>query len=162
MTRTAYVKFRDNAFWVYDVPGSIFLWFLIQSAENFLAANPNAWLEEMISKWRVSAVITEMACYANDEWSAEQIEIVVQLCRDTTAVIREHGDFSARDVESWPVLDDQRIFVRGHDPIPSEPVALLAEAFTLLLRSELPEPPEKHFWFYTLDDEADTIKMNAT
>ena len=162
MTRTAYVGYRDNAFWAYDVPGSIFLWFLIQSAEKYLAQYKGHWLSEVIPKWRVSAVITEMAYYADDEWTAEQVDLILQLCDDAISTIRQHGDFAASDVEAWPVLDDQRIFTRGHDPIPTEPIARLGDAFTLLLRGQLPKPPTQHLWFYTLDGNTDTIKMNAT
>ena len=160
MTRTAHVSYRDNAFWAYDVPGSIFLWFLIQSAEDFLAGDDGHWLAEMIPRWRVSAVITEMAYYADDDWTPEQVDLVLQLCDNAISAIRQHGDFAATDVESWPVLDDQRIFTRGHDPIAAEPVARLGDAFAQLLRGQLPKPPDYHLWFYTLDDNTDKIKKN--
>lgn len=162
MTSTAHVGFRGNAFWAYDVAGSIFLWFLIQSAEKIPAGDDGHVLAEMIPKWRISAVVTELAHYADDEWTSEQIDLVLQLCDDAISAIRKHGDFAASDVESWPVLDDQRIFTRGHDPIPSEPIARLGEAFVLLLQGQLLLPPNQHLWFYTLDDEVDTIKMKST
>ena len=159
MTATALVNFRENAFWAYDVPGSIFLWHLIQSAEELVANEPKPWLSEMIRKWRVAAAITEMACYTDDEWTTHQIDLIVKLSRQAIMAIRQHGDFSASDVETWPLIDNERLSARGHDPIPSEPVARLGEAYILLLLAELPEPPESHLWFYTLEEDIDTIKM---
>jgi hypothetical protein len=161
MTSTAFVQYRENGFWAYDVAGSVFLWFLIQSAEEHLATTTSPWLQEMIQNWRVAAVVTEMAHYADDEWTPAQVELIVQLCRTTTGAIRQHVEFSGDDVQAWPVLDDQRIFVRGHDPIPAEPVARLGDAFASLLQGQLDDPPEQHLWFYTLDMDASTIKMNA-
>jgi hypothetical protein len=100
-----------------------------------------------------------MAYYADDDWTPEQVDLVLQLCDDAICTIRKHGDFSATDVESWPVLEDQRIFARGHDPIRAEPVARLGEAYIKLLRGQLPNPPDQHLWFYTLDDNAEVIRM---
>ena len=127
MTATALVNFRENAFWAYDVPGSIFLWHLIQSAEELIANEPKPWLSKMIRKWRIAAAITEMACYTDDEWTTHQIDLIVKLSRQAIMAIRQHGDFSASDVETWPLIDNERLSARGHDPIPSEPVARLRQ-----------------------------------
>lgn len=162
MTKTSYVRYRDNGFWAYDVAGSVFLWFLIDAANKQLSSHGEQWLKDMVHHWRVAAVITEMANYTDSDWTASQLDLVIQLSRHAVDAIRSHGDFAAADVQSWQVLDEQRIFARGHDPIPAEPVARLGEAFIQLLQGQLPVPPDQHWWFYTLEAETDTIQMQST
>ena len=162
MTRTAHVNFRDDGFWAYDVAGSVFLWFLIDAANKRLSSHDEPWLREMVQHWRVAAFITEMAHYTDDNWTTSQVDLVIQLSRHAIDAIRSHGDFAASDVQSWPVLDENRIFARGHDPIPAEPVARLGDAFIQLLQGQLPAPPDQHWWFYTLELETDTIKMRSS
>lgn len=161
MPRSLYINFRHNGFWVYDVPSSVFLKFLIDAASDRLASGTDEWLSDAVQHWRVSAVIPDLSHYVDDEWSQSQIDTVLELCRSATNAIRSGGDIPAREIESWPILDDQRIFTRGHDPVPCEPVARLGEAFIALLQNTLPEPPERHWWFFTLDENVHTIPMRA-
>lgn len=159
MTRTAFVSFRDDGFWAYDVAGSIFLWHLIDSAGQRLQSNPEPWLQNMVQHWRVAALVTELAHYADDDWSPSQVDTVIELSRNATDTIRRHGDFAADDVQSWPVLDDHRISTRGHDPIPAESVARLGDPFVTLLQGKLPPPPHNELWLYSLDDHVNTIEV---
>lgn len=161
MSRSKYINFRDNGFWVYDVTSSVFLKYLIDAANERLASDADLWLREVIQQWRVSAAISDLSHYTDDQWSQSQIDTVIEICRIATASIRSRGDIPAAEVESWPILDDQRIFARGHDPIPCEPVGRLGDAFVALLQNTLPAPPERHWWFFTLGDKVDTIAMRA-
>ncbi len=161
MSRSLYINFRDNGFWAYDVPSSVFLKFLIDAATERLASGTDLWLSNAIQNWRVSAAISDLSHYADDDWSQSQIDTVIGLCQTAVNAIRSGGDFPAREIESWQILDDQRIFTRGHDIVPCEPVARLGEAFIELLNNTLPEPPERHWWFFTLDENPDTIAMRV-
>ena len=60
MSRSLYVKFRDDGYWVYDVPSSVFLKFLIDAANAHLKPEADQWLGNAIHYWRVSAVIPDM------------------------------------------------------------------------------------------------------
>ena len=162
MTRTAFVKHGGNGFWVYDVAGSVFLWFLIKVANKQLELHDEPWLRDSIQRWRVSAVVTELAHYADNDWTTSQVDTVIQLSQHAIEAIRLHGDFAASDAQSWPVLDDKRIFARGHDPIPAEPVARLGEAYVQLLQGELPPQLDQHAWFFSLEPEIDTLKMRSS
>ena len=161
MSRSLYINFRDNGFWAYDVPSSVFLKYLIDAANDRLALCADQWLSDSIQHWRVSAVISDLSHYTDDEWSQSQIDTVIEMCRTATDVLRSRAEIPAAEIESWPILDDQRIFARGHDPVPCEPVARLGDAFIALLQNKLPTPPERHWWFFTLDDNVDTIAMRA-
>ncbi|MCU0719849.1 MAG: hypothetical protein MUC83_09105 [Pirellula sp.] len=159
MSRSLYIHFRDNGFWAYDVPSSVFLKFLIDAASERLTLGTDPWLSNAIQHWRLSAVISELSRYADDEWSQSQIHTVCELCRAAVEVIRSAGDIPAGEIESWPILDEHRISTRGHDFIPCEPVARLGDAFIALLNGTLPEPPARHRWFFTLNDRPDTIAI---
>jgi len=161
MSRSLYINFRDDGFWAYDVPSSVFLKFLVDAANDRMAAGTEQWLSNAVCNWRVTAAISELSHYADDEWSQSQIDIVVELCRTTINAIRRGGDIPAYEIESWPILDEHRICTRGHDSVPCEPVARLGEAFVALLQNRLPKLPERHWWFFTLDENPDTIAMRT-
>ncbi|MFO0976695.1 MAG: hypothetical protein U0996_09880 [Planctomycetaceae bacterium] len=76
MSRSLY-RFQDNGFWAYDVPSSVFLKFLIDATER-LASGANMALDA-IQSWRVSAVISDLSHYADDDWSQSQIDVVIGL-----------------------------------------------------------------------------------
>ncbi|MGI9457501.1 MAG: hypothetical protein ACR2NU_13135 [Aeoliella sp.] len=161
MSRTVYVNFRDNGFWAYDVASSVFLKFLIDAAVERSASTADAWLGEAIERWRANAVVPNMGFYLDDDWSQSQIDTVIELCRVSADVLRKGGDIAAIDIASWPILEDFRIFPRGHDPVPVEPVARFGDAVVALVQGNLPEPPDRHWWFFTLDEDVDTIKMRS-
>lgn len=158
MTRTAFVSFRDEGFWVYDVAGAVFLWHLIQEAEHRQVSEP--WLEASIAGWRTAAVITELPRYADDKWKDSQVDVVVDLSRQAIDAILSHGDFAATEIESWPIRvndENRHVFPRGRELIPAIPVANLGEAFVQLLLGNLPKPPHQTKWFFTLELEPATI-----
>ena len=161
MSQTLYVSFRDNGFWAYDVASSVFLEFLIDAATQLADGDSNHWLTEAIQHWRVNAVISDSGFHLDDDWSESQIDTVIDLCCKAVAAIRDYGDIPASEAQSWPILDDRRMFVRGHDPVPCEPVARLGDAIIALLQNTLPEPPDRHWRFFTLADDIDTIAMRA-
>lgn len=161
MSRSHFITFRNCGFWAYDIPTSVFLKFLIDAASARVVSKPSQWLVDAIQNWRVTAVIPDLSHYAEDDWSQSQIESVMELCRSAVSSIRSHGDILAQEIELWPILDDYRIFTRRHDPVPSEPVARLGEAFIALLNSSLSKPPDGHYWFFTLDEVPDVIAMKA-
>lgn len=161
MSQTLYVGFRDNGFWAYDVVSSVFLKFLIDAASGFADGDPNRWLAEATQHWRVNAITSDFGLYLDDDWSGSEVDTVIDLCGKAIAAIREYGDIPSAEAQSWAILDDQRIFVRGHDPVPCEPVARFGGAVTALLQNTLPEPPDRHWWFFTLANDAETIAIRA-
>jgi len=161
MSRTHYVDFRGTGLWAYDVASSVFLKFLIDAADVRTAADSDHWLDESIQHWRVGAVVTDYGLHLDDDWSQSQTDTVIVLCRAAAAAILKRGDMPAAEIESWPMLDGRCIFTRGHDPMPAAPVARFGDAVATLLEDKLPKPPDRHCWFYTLDDNVQTIPMRA-
>ena len=159
MSQTLSVHFRDTSFWAYDVVSSVFLKFLIDAANGQITGDSDHWLAEPIEQWRVNAVISDFGFFLDDSWSQSQIDVVIDLCRKAAGAIRSRESIPAMEIESWPMVDDQRIFTRGHDPVLSEPVAQFGEAVIALLENTLPKPPEDHWWLFTLDKNVNTIKM---
>lgn len=146
---------------VYDVIGGVFLYHLIQEAELIQLESSKPWVEEAINNWRIAAIITELAAYANDEWSEKQLIVVLSLASKAIETVRNHGDFSQELVSSWHIKDDHKIFHRGLEPIPCEAVARFGEAFSGLLNDVLPEPPSGKWWFFGSKDTVETIEMGV-
>lgn len=161
MSKTLSVNFRGRNFWAYEVASSVFLKFLIDAAVSRPTLNSENWLAESIQHWRVNAVFSDFGLYLNDDWSPEQVDIVIELCRNAMAMIRTHREISGLEIESWQILDDQCIFLRGHDVIPCEPVARLGDAIIALLNGTLPQLPAHHWWFYSLDENAAVMRGTA-
>lgn len=158
MTRSHFINFRDLGFWAYDVPSSVFLKFLIDVAVFHLQSHQSQWLADVVQNWRVTAAIPDLSHFAEDDWSQSQIETIIELNRSAVNIIRTHGDISAQEIESWSILENLRIFTRGHNPVPCEPVARLGEAFIALLNNTLPKPPDGYWWYFTLDVNPDLIE----
>jgi hypothetical protein len=161
MSQTTYINFRGNGFWAYDVVSSVFLRFMINAAIERTAANTDEWLNDTLENWRVNAVTPDLGFYLDDDWPHTKIATVVELCQRAAETIRIGGDISASDVESWPILDELRIFPRGYDPVPAEPVARFGDAVVALLENTLPKPPGRHAWFFTLGENVGTIALHA-
>lgn len=161
MSRTLYVNFRDNGFWAYDVPSSIYLKFLIDAAVEFSNHRSQVWLTEAIQHWRVNALMSEFGLHLDDHWDELAVKDVIELCATASQAVRNHGNVSHSDVLDWDILDGQSIFLRGHDPVPYEPIARIGDAIVALLTNALPIPPVGHWWFFALADEIETIEMKS-
>lgn len=161
MSKHSGVRFQETSFWVYDVVGGVFLWHIINVAEQYLLNAHIPWLEERIKAWRVTAVINDLADFADDDWDNEQIRLITKLGNCAISNIRQHGDFTDEEISSWAVLDDLRIFPRGYEIIPVKFIINFGEAFLDMLNGELPEAPKGYWWFYGVGDEysPSTIKM---
>ena len=158
MSKTHYVEFRGNGFWVFDVASSVFLKFLIDAATE-TSGTVAPWLVGVVQEWRINAVVSDVGFYLDSTWSQSQLNTVVTLCRLSAERIRARGDISAKEVESWPILEDGHICTRGIDPIPCEPVARIGDAIVSLIENTLPQPPAHHEWCYTLDEDLRTIPV---
>jgi hypothetical protein len=53
-----------------------------------------------------------------------------------------------REIVSWHLLDDVRIFPRGETEVRTTRVAELARAVIALVSGELPDAPNGETWFY--------------
>lgn len=159
MTKTMSVRFRGKSFWVYDVVGGIFLWHLVDAAQQHQCTKVIPWLNDCIERWQVAAAITELSFFADDAWTEEQLDLIVQLSHNAIAAIRSHGSFTHNEISALKLTDDLEVHPRGHEAIASEPIALFGEAFVSLLIGRLPTPPERQWWFYSLGESPGTIKM---
>ena len=161
MSKTLYVHCEGRGFWAFDVASSVLLKFLIDAAQEPAMTEEGEWLQAVVEHWRVNAVIPDLGVYLDDNWTSSQVATVIKLLRSAAQSLRMQTSLPAGEIESWPFDDDQCLFTRGIDPVPCEPIACLAEAIIALLEDTLPAPPRGHAWFYTLDDEVQTIQMRG-
>ena len=161
MSKTLYVHYEGRGFWAFDVASSVLLKFLMDAAQEPAMTEHGEWLPSAIEHWRVQAVIPDLGFYLDNLWTSSQVATVIELLRSAAQSLRLQASLSADEIESWPVREEQRLFTRGIDPVPCEPIACLAEAIIALVEDTLPAPPRGYAWFYTLDDEVQTIRMRG-
>lgn len=157
MSKASHVEFRGYGFWAYDVVYAVFLKYLIDAANEETSSNAEGWLQEAVSHWRINAAVSDLGVYLNDDWTQEQVDIVIDLCRKAVKAIRSRGDIPVYEIASVPICNDLYIDTRGHDPVPFEPVARFGDAMVGLLQERVPQPPSRHWWFFTLGDDVATI-----
>jgi hypothetical protein len=136
---------------------STYLGFLI-SAANELATDRQDWLDVAIRGWEVNMEISDYGLYLNEDWSDSQVGAVCELCRCANQKIRAANTDRQSEIALWPILPQRR----GHEFIPSEPLARFGEAMIALLEGNLAEPPTGHIWFYTLEDHVELLKRAVT
>lgn len=159
MSKTLFVEFRDAGFWAYDVVASAHIKFLVDMACEFPNGDPDSWLTDVIQKWRFNAAVSDFGFFLDSDWNDSQIATVVRLCEKANGTINAMGDIPAHVIDSEPILDDLHIFLRNIDPVPHKPVVRFGDGVIKLLTNSLPEPPEKHWWYYNLADELGTMEM---
>lgn len=141
------------------MPSSVYLKFLIDAAVQVSNNRPQVWLTDSIQHWRVNALMSDFGLHLNDDWTESEVKAVIEMCGSASQAVRIHGDVSYFDVSDWDILDGQSIYLRGHDPVPYEPVARIGDAIVALLTNTLTNPPIGHLWCFTLADEIGTIEM---
>jgi hypothetical protein len=161
MTKLSAVDFRGKFFWVYDVVGGVFLWHLVDATKKHFDGKKVIWLDECVEKWQVAAAINVCAFYADDDWTEEQINLVISLSRLAVSEIRSHGDFTGEEVRSLDLAEGLEIHPRGMKVIPSEPIARFGEAIIALLLNEHPAPPAFSTWLYSVEEEPEVCEITT-
>jgi len=160
VSRTAFVSFGGDGFWVYDVAQSIFLKHLIDVAEPRANYPDAGWLREAIAWWRVVAGPGQgtYGFQIEQSWSATQRALFVELARQACDLMAKRTTWSGEEISSWPIHDDDRIFTRGAEFIATAPVIELGNAVIGLAECTLPEAPQGTWWFFGTPKGKDTIR----
>ncbi len=161
MAKMSGVCFRGRNFWVYDVVGGIFLWHLVDAAKTYNFEKRLQWLDDCIPKWQIAAAIPDLAFFADDRWTEEQVDLIIRLSQKAITKILAHGDFTDVEVLSLELIDDLKLHVRGMKTIPCVPISRFGEAFMHLLLDELPAPPHKTWWYYGMAEQPETMSMQV-
>lgn len=135
----------------------VFVKYLVDAIEASGQAQ-TPFLAEAIRSWRIAPIydfwpgsgrVMEAAAEANF------IDFTEQACAKLTT--REL--IPEKEIASWPSFGEEHLFPRGAKEVRAAPIIELGHAIIALLRGELPEPPERHWWFYGTPDRRSTIKM---
>ena len=138
MSQTLSVTYGDRGFWAYDFAVGVFLKYLIDAAQASGEAN-TPWLSEGVASWRVWAVVSDYGLTLDGRWSAEQRKTFIALAEQARATLATKDSIPAKEITSWPFVDDLRIFPRGANEVFTEPVIELGRAIVALLNGELSE-----------------------
>ena len=160
MSKTQYVEYRDRGFWAYDVALAVFLKHVIDIAELRAAAPGTEWLAKSISWWRVVAVVSDYGLEIDQNWSAAELDVFVNLADRACSSLAERDAIGAEEIVSWPILDDLRIFPRGAPEVFTAPVVELGRAIIALIDGSLPAAPSGTAWLYGAPAGRTTIGMS--
>ena len=157
MSKTLFVEFRGRGFWAYDVISGVFLKHLIDTASRGLGDGSQPWLVGAIANWRVSAVISDLGFFLDDDWSDQQIKTFTALAEKACKELSRRCEIPADEIASWPILDDLKIFPRGLPAVGTQSPIRLGQAVIQLVNGSLPEPPAGTWWFFGTEDAPRTL-----
>jgi hypothetical protein len=147
VSKTKFVDFRDDGFWAYDLGLAVFLKHLIDVGLPHRSP-ADVWLVDAISDWRRVAVIPDIGLDIDASWSAKQLETFIDLVEQACAVLAKRDGYAAEEITSWVLLEDLRIFPRGHAYVKTAPVVELGRALIALIDGSLPAAPVGKQWLY--------------
>jgi hypothetical protein len=160
MTATKGIKFEGRFFWAYDVAAGVFLKHLIDEAEaSDHAGEP--WLSEAVSEWRVQAAITEFGLTLKEQWSSAQRQTFITLAERACKKLATRQSIPAKEIASWPLVNELRIFPRSTTEVLTAPIIELGHAIVELVSGKLPRPPKGEAWFYGTPTGRSTIRMSG-
>jgi hypothetical protein len=159
LSKTMYVEFRGKGFWAYDVVAAVLLKHMIDAANQAKSQPDVEWLANVIAQWQVNAVISDFGLYLDDNWVDVQTLLIQDLVTQACTRLGERDYIFTEEIQSWNLLDDERIFTRGHDPIPTAPVIRLGNAIISILQNKLEDAPAGTWWFFGLGEKKETIDM---
>ena len=160
MTATKGIKFEGRFFWAYDVAAGVFLKYLIDEAEASEQAGEQ-WLSDAVSHWRVQAAITECGLTLEEHWSSTQRQIFIKLAEEACKKLATRESIPAKEIASWPLTDELRIFPRSATEVLTAPIIELGHAIIVLVSGKLPRPSKGEAWFYGTPTGRSTIRMNG-
>ena len=159
MSKTLYVGFRGRGFWAFDVVSGVFLKHLIDVAEVRAAGRPEPWLAEAVGQWRVNSVVSDFGLFLDDDWIAEQVEVVRQLAIEACDRLSARREISAEEMTSWPLLDGKGVFPRGLPGVTTASAVRLGRAVVGLLDGSLPAAPRGTSWFFGTEEDPETLEV---
>jgi hypothetical protein len=159
MSKTGFVEYRGQNFWIYDVAKGVFLKHLIDAATEYTKKHDASWLDEVIKSWRVSAIVGELGISLGNDASDEQRSVLKDLIHQTCFRLSSIDGFSAEELHSWKILNGEGVHSRGAPFVATQPVIELGQAILMLLDEKLPKAPDGYWWFYGLPSGRSTIKM---
>jgi hypothetical protein len=159
VAKTHYIGYRDDGFWAYDVAQGVLLKYLVDIAEARAEEPGMEWLREAAYSWRIGAVLYGL--HIEESWSVEQLAVFKHLVLEACEQLETRQKIPSAEIETWPMIDDLRIFTRGAKEVCTAPVVELGRAVVSLLEGSLPSPPASTWWCFGFPEGRTTILKRA-
>lgn len=156
MAKTHYIGYRDDGFWAYDVAQGVLLKYLVDLAAARAEKPGMSWLRDAAHSWRIGAVLYGLNI--DESWSVEQLVIFKRIVLEACEQLQTREKISSAEIETWPMIDDLRIFTRGAKEVFTAPVIELGRAVVSLLEGSLPPPPAGTWWCFGFPEGRTTIQ----
>jgi hypothetical protein len=163
MSRTLFVDWHGDGFWVFDVVSAVFLKHLIDAATSYLEEHDEPWLSHAISQWRFNAVCGDAGLFLDGSWSAERLAIFTRLAREACDTLSMRDKIPADEIQSWQMLEGERgrCFARGLPAVTTASAIRLGEAIIKLVNGNMPEPPAGTWWFFATENDGVTLRKRG-
>jgi hypothetical protein len=90
-----------------------------------------------------------------------QRQIFIKLAEAACKKLGTRESIPAKEIASWPLTDELRIFPRSATDVLTAPIIELGHAIIALVSGNLPRPSEGEAWFYGTPTGRSTIRMNG-
>ncbi len=104
MSRSTYVNYKGNGFWVRRYEVGVFLEYLINFAEEWIEQKKDnketTWIEECIELWEFNIYNSEFGVHLDEGWSDKELAIVISLIKKTYPHLKK--GFS-KEIGKWNV-----------------------------------------------------------
>lgn len=141
MSRSKYVSYGENVFWVFDVELNIFLKFLIDVGIDYLKKHNEAWLSSEIEDWQFIAIVSDIGLGFDCESPSHKIKTIIELIQIACQNLSTTEFITATEIENWNILDGKGIFSRGIKKFDTKHLIELGNAIIALLKGNLQTPP---------------------
>lgn len=161
MSGTKWVGFGNRGFWVHRVGLGIFVKYLIDAMEASGQAH-TPFLAEGIASWRI-APIYDSGFNLEESWTALQRQNFVGFAEQACARLATIESIPAEEIAGWPSFGEEHLFCgSAGGEVATAPAIELGCAIIALIRGELEDAPEGHWWFYGTPEGRSTIKKRDT
>ncbi len=100
VSRTQTVTYGERGFWAYDVAVGVFLKYLIDAAQASGEAKA-PWLSEVVSSWRLWAVVSDFGLRLDERWSAAHRKIFIALVEEACAALATRDSIPDYEIVNW-------------------------------------------------------------
>jgi hypothetical protein len=152
MSKTVPVEFQDRWFWAYDVSLTVLLMESVLVARETRVVDQPSWLDEVIERLQVHALLGANQAVLLDGWDTEQRGRLLGWIAEAAQRLRDRAWISAADARMRYRIPGESLELRGEGPIDTAAVADLGEAIINLVRGDLSAAPLGGTWFLGLPE----------
>lgn len=151
MGRTLAIEYYDVMIWSSHVVSSVYSGLIIDFCSNAEVITTYPWIDSDIEQWKVSIEVNEFGFHLNEDWSRDELELIISIFEKVNGFIRNSEEISSDQICKLNMSHGLHIDMRGALSLSSEVLAVFGEALVSMFKNEFRPPTERGWWFYGED-----------